>query len=324
MSEFKSGIGKTGLALAILIAIAMCILSLLFHPVEINAVPYGLCLPSPDSWGFNPFWSWLVNTVLILLTALLLFLVNKSYNFVRTTEPVLVSVFLIMAASGPWFTEEINTSVLLCLANVVGMGIIFDSYASRNATQEMFTLGVVAGFGSMVQYAFLPMAFVYLIWAMFMKVLRIKETLSFIAGIICPYWIALGTGWISFENFHFPSLNPLFTLNQDPSEFFILLSGIALAAALGFLLVFLNSVKLYAGNSRVNAMNLCVSTLGAASVICILVDYDNLHAYVTTLYLATAVQIGNVCALWNPRESWVVTVAPSLAYIGIFVCSIVL
>lgn len=321
--DFRFGIGKTGVALAAIIAFAMCLLGYLYHPVEILPIEYGLCLPSPDAWNFNPFGSWVVNTALIGLITILCFLINKSYNFIRTTEPVLVALFMIMAASGPWFTQNINTSVLLCLANVVCLGIIFDSYDARNATQEMFTMGVVIGFGSMVQYAFLPMAFVYFLWALFMKVLRVRETLAFITGILCPYWITLGVGWLHLSDFHFPSLNPLFSYSEDPAEFFILLSAVAIAVVMGFIITLINSVKLYAGNSKVNAMNLCVSTLGAASVVCILVDFDNIHAYVTTLYLACAVQISNICALWNPKMPWLVTTIPSFLYIGVFVCSLI-
>lgn len=316
-------LGKTGVALAALFAIAMCILSLIFHPIEINPIQYGLCLPSPDSWDFNPFWSWIINTLLIGLIAILLYLVNRTYNFVRTTEPVLFVLFLIMASSGPWFTQSLNTSVLLCLANVVCMGIIFDTYDHSIATQEMFTIGLVIGFGSMVQYAFLPMAFVYLVWSVLMKICRIKETLAFLVGIICPYWISIGIGWIHFSDFHFPSLTPLFTYSQDPPEFFIFLSGIAIATVVGFILSFVNSIKLYAGNSKVNAMNLCVSFLGAASVICILVDFDNIHAYVVTLYMACAVQIANICALWNPKLPWLVSAVPGFLYMAIFVCSLI-
>lgn len=319
----KKGIGKIGLAVVALVAVAMCILSLIFHPVEISPVQYGFFLPSPDAWDFDPFWSWIINTLLIGFIALLLFLINKSYNFIRTTEPVVVVLFLIMASSGPWFTESINTSVLLCLANVVCLGIIFDSYASRNATRELFTLGLVVGIGSMVQYAFLPMAVVYFLWTLFMKVMRPKEILAYLAGMLCPYWIALGVGWLRFSNFHFPSLNPLFSYGQDPGEFFVLLSGIALATVAGFIIALVNSIKLYAGNSRVNAMNLCVTALGAACVVCILVDFDNIGAYVTTLYMACTVQVANICALWNPRMPWLVTVVPSLCYMGLFVCSLV-
>ena len=60
--DLRSGIGKTGVAMAALVAFAMCVLSLIFHPVAIGAIQYGICLPSPDSWGFDPIWSWVVNT----------------------------------------------------------------------------------------------------------------------------------------------------------------------------------------------------------------------------------------------------------------------
>lgn len=321
--SLKTGIGKTGVVLAAMAALAMCVLSLLFHPVDIMPVEYGLCLPSPDSWEFDPLWSWGINTVLIGLISLLTYLINKSYNFIRTTEPVFQTLILVMAASSPWLTQAVNISVLLCLANLVGLGIIFGAYNATNATQQLFILGVMVGIGSMFQYAFLPMAIVYILWALFMKVLRIKETLAFIAGIICPFWITLGIGWLKISDFHFPSLTPLFSLTGDISEFFILLIGIALAAAIGFIVTCVNSMKLYAGNSMVNAMNLCISTLGAVCVICIVVDYDNIIAYITSLYLACALQLGNICALWNPKMPWIVTALPAACYIGIFVCSII-
>lgn len=322
--DFNVGIKKTGLALAALIAIAMCILSLIFHPVEIMPIEYGICLPSPDAWKFDIFWSWIINVVIIGIITILLYLINKSYNFIRTTEPAFIALFMIMATSSPWFTQSLNTSVILCFANLVSLGIIFASYDTKNATQQMFILGVVLGIGSMFQYAFLPMACVYILFALFMKVLRIKETLAFLAGILCPYWISLGVGWLRLSDLHFPSITPLYGLPADHSEFFLLLTGIAIATVTGFIVVLINSMKLYAGNSKVNAMNLCISTLGAASVVCILVDFDNMPAYVLSLYMACALQLGNICALWNPKMPWLVTVLPSLPFIAIFVCSIIL
>lgn len=321
--NLKTGIGKPGMAVAAIVAGVMCLMSLLFHPVDTAPLQYGLCLPSPDSWTIPHFWSWAINTVIIGLIALLLYLINKSYNFVRTTEPASEALALVMIASCPWFTGSINISTLLCLCNVICLGIAFGVYDSRNATHQMFTLGVVVGIGSMFQYAFLPMAFVFILWALFLRVLRIKETLAFVTGILCPYWIALGIGWLKISDFHFPSITPLFNMTSDYSDLFVLLAGIAVAAGFGFIVTLINSMKLYAGNSKVNAMNLCVSALGAASVICIIIDYDNILAYVATLFMCCALQCGNICALWNPKMPWVVTVFPSLIYIGIFICAMI-
>lgn len=322
--EFTKGIGKTGLALAAIVATAMCILSFIFHPVRILPISYGTCLPSPDSWEIEPFWSWLINTVIIALIAVLLVLINRRYNFIRTTEPAFPVLFLLMTASGPWFTQALNTSVILCLANVVCMGIIFGSYDVRNATQQMFILGVVAGVGTMFQYAFLPMAFIYFLWSLFMKVMRIKETIAFLTGIACPFWISLGIGWLSFSDFHFPSLTPLFLNSPDHTEFLLLLIAIGIAASAGFIVFLMNFMKLYAGNSKVNAMNLCISSLGVAAVVGILFDFDNMPAYVVSLYMATAAQLANIIALWNPKLPWTVTMVPSFIYMAIFVGSLIL
>lgn len=320
--NLRTGIGKTGVAMAALVAFAMCLLSLIFKPVEKSPVQYGFCFSSPDSWNVAPFWSWLINVWILVVIVILLLLINKKYNFIRTTEPTLPAVFLIMATACPWFTREINTSMILCLANVIGLGIIFESYSSRNATHQMFTLAFIIGIGSMFQYAFIPMALAYFFWGIFMKVLRLKEILAFIAGLLCPYWIVLGIGWINMSDIHLPSLTPLFGNIHDYTDFLLLLFAVGLAAGIGVFVGLINLMKLYAGNSKVNAMNLCVTILGLVSLICIIVDFDNMWAYVITLFMCSAVQLANICALWNPKLPWVVTVVPSILFIAIFVGSI--
>ena len=322
--NFKTGIGRPGVAVAIFIAFAMCLLGLIFHPVELSRQSYGLCVPSPETWNIESVLSWILNTAGIALVTTLIFLINKQFNFVRTTEPALPALFIVMTCSIPWFTQFLNTSVILCLANVLCLGLIFTAYAIRNATRQMFIIGFVAGVGSMFQYAFLPMIAVYLIWALFMKVLRVKETLAFITGILCPFWVSLGFGWVRFSDFHFPGLTPLYSQATDHSEFLLLLIAIGIAAAIGFIVTLINSIKLYAGNSQVNSMNLCVSVLGAASVVCIIIDYENMPAYVVTLFMAFSVQLANICALWNPRMPWLVTVVPSGVYVALFVLSMIL
>lgn len=321
---WKHGIGRGGLFLVAILAFAMCLLSFILHPVDIIPIQYGLCLDSPDSWQINPIFSWILNTILIGVITLILYLINKSYNFIRTTEPALYAVFIIMASSSSWLTQGLNTSTLLCLVNTVCLGVIFDAYDTRNATRQLFILGMALGIGSMFQYAFLPMACVFILWALFMKVLRFKELLAFLLGLACPYWITLGLGWLHFSDFHLPSLVSLFTSSNDHSDILFLLLGIGLATILGVLAGLPNSMKLYAGNSKVNSMNLCVSSLGVASLICILVDYENIPAYVMTLYLATAVQIANICALWKPRYEWTVSAIPAFVFILIFVANLFL
>ena len=322
--DLRGGIGKWGVVVSIALALAMCILSYIYKPVDLYRIEDGICLNSPDSWNLPPFLSWLLNTLLTGVLCISLYFINKSYNFIRTTEPVLVAVFVIMAASSPWFTERLNTSTLLCFANLSALAIIFNAYESKNATQSLFFLGAISSFGSMFQYAFIWMCVLYLVWAILMKVMRFKEFLAFILGLATPYWISLGFGFISINDFHWPVLVPLFNSIKDYSDVWILLGGIGLATILGLATFMINSMKLYAGNSRVNAMNLCVTLLGLWILICMLVDYENIPAYVITLYMCVAIQIANICAVWHFSYKWIVTVIPDSLFILLFIGSMLL
>ena len=320
----KTGIGKTGIFMSIAIALAMCVTTYILKPVKMSRGDYGICLPSPHLWAIPDFLSWLINLIIIGGIAFILFQTNRHFNFIRTTEPALPVIFVIATCSSPWFTQGLDTSTLLCLVNVISLAIVFGVYNRPNATQQIFSMGGLIGLGSMFEYAFLPMAFVYIIWALILKILRFKETIAFLLGIMCPYWIGLGLGLISISDFHIQSLTPFFGSETDYSEIWLLLCGTGIAAIGGLFATMFNSMKLYAGNSIVNSMNLCVTVMGLAALICIFADYENMTAYVVTLYVAMSVQLANICALWNPEQEWLVSAIPSVIYIGLFLAAIFL
>lgn len=299
--------------------VAMCTASYFYFPATSVAGNAGICLPSPNLWHIKPVSSWIINVVVIGGIAAGGFFMNRNYNFIRSTEPVLPAMFMVLVASCPWITRYLSSSTLLCAINLISLSVIFSAYNSRNATQQLFTIGTLLSVGSMFQYAFIPMVPIYLVAAIMMKVLRIKEFLAYGMGLIAPYWVGVGLGLIGLDQFRLPEITGMFTdMNFSPT-LFVLVVSIGLAVFCGLLLGLNNSIKLYAGNSRVNAMNGCISLLGVMCVVCMLIDFTNMMAYLATLYFAVAVQVANLCALWNIRREWLVVFIPSLIYIGFFV-----
>lgn len=303
---------------ATVFAVAMSLIAFFISPVHESPDDYGICLPSPFRWGLPEFLSWILNCLVIGTIALTLFLINKTYNFIKTTQPVLIPIFLVAACSSPWFTESLNASTLLCLINVVSIGIIFSAYDRPNATQQLFCIGFLGSLGSMFQYAFIPMIFVYFTWTIFLKICRLKETIAFGLGLVCPYWIGLGFGLLSYHDFKLPSLTPFFGNEIDYTELLLLLLATGFAAVSSSFISLINGMKLYAGNARIYAMNLCIMVLGLASIICIFIDYDNMTAYVITLFMVMAVQFANICALWSPAEPMLITLVPVVIYLILF------
>lgn len=318
----QKGIGKGGMILCVFAMLGMCALSFFLGPDHHISGELGICLPSPNLWHINPVSSWIINTVLLGGCAAAGFFLNRTYNFIRSTHPVLTSLFLVLAASNPWITGYLCASTLLCVVNLLCMSIMFRTFKSDNATQEMFVIGTFISVGSMCQYAFLPMAVAYFCSSIVMKVCRIKECLAFIMGLIAPYWVGIGLGLIPLEWIKIPQITILFDDYGAVADRFLIILSVGIAIFCGFMLGLNNSIKLYAGNSRVNAMNLTINFVGIVCVVCAIVDFSNIMAYLATLYFVVAVQVANLCALWNIRREGLAVAIPALVYIGFFIAMI--
>ena len=312
-------IERTGMIIAGLLAFAMCLLSFILQPEKPIPGQPGLCLPPPSQWELPRFLSWFINTCTIGVCAIALWMLNRTYNFIRTTQPVLPALFLIFVASNPWITAELSTSVILCAVNVLALWILYGCYNLRNATQQMFLVATFLSIGSMFQYAFLPMILVYIIASVILKISRPKELTAFIFGLIAPYWITIGFGWINPDSFKMPAPTSLFSGLYNPADLFILMVSVGSAIFLGIAFGIPSLLKTYAGNSQVNAMNSVIAWLGIISMLCILIDFNNVMAYLATLFLAVAAQLANTCALWHFRHEWLVTFLPGLLFLFFFV-----
>lgn len=314
----QRGIGKTGMVLAAIAAAAMFAAVFFFGPELRLSGELGICLPSPNLWDIDPLWSWAINTALLATITAGAFLLNRQYNFIRSTQPVLPAMFLVLAASNPWITDYLSSSTLICFVNLLSLSVLFGCFRQRNATQQMFVIGTFFSIGSMCQYAFLPYIIPYTVGAIIMKAFRLKEFLAMGMGILAPYWVGIGMGIIPLEDFRMPEFTDLFNGFAQARELFVLMLSVGIAIFCGFILALNNSIKLYAGNSRVNALNMTITLVGLTSTLCIIIDFSNMMAYIATLYFSVAVQVANLCALWTIRREWLVVFIPSLVYIGFF------
>lgn len=318
MTRYR-GIEKSGMVLAAMAAAAMCALSFFMATGSRLQGGLGICLPSTNLWEIPPLWSWIINTALTATIAVGAALLNRHYNFIRSTQPVLPALFVVLAASNPWATSYLSSSTIVCAVNLLAISIMFSCFRLCNATQQLFVVATLISVGSMFQYAFIPYILAYVASAIQMKAFRIKEFLAMGMGLIAPYWVGIGLGLVRLDSFSMPEITNLFNGFAHASDIFTLLLSAVVAIFLGLILGLNNSIKLYAGNSRVNSMNLTISLVGVVSIICIIIDFSNMMAYLTTLYLTVAVQVANLGALWHFKREWLLTFIPGVIYIVFFV-----
>lgn len=301
----RHAMGKEGLALAVIASLAMTAVAFFIDAPAPLQGDTGICFPSPNGWGLSPVWGWLLNTLLLAVTAGMLYGANKEYGLVKGTDTVFVSLFLIMATSNVWVSGLFSTTAMLAIINIGCMMILYGCYRQNNVTKDIFVIGSILSVGSMFQYAFIFMTPVYLIGTIMLKCFNLKVVPAYLMGLIAPYWVVLGFGIADIDSLRIPDLQHVFDRLGSKSDMLVGMLNIGLTLTIGLLLGLSNAVKLYAGNSRRRLMVMSLNLLGAVTAVCMIFDFDNLTAYLATIYMVTAVQIGILFESSGfPGEKW--------------------
>ncbi len=314
----QKAVGTGGFILSFFIMAALSTLSYFFMSAEPVEGDMGLCFNSPNNWEIPPFISWIINNVLIFAIAVGILLLNRKYIFIKGHDLLTPCVYLILTACNPWTTLYLGESTLLAAANIICWSILFNCYRSRNATQQIFIVASILSVGSMIQYAFIFMIPVYFFALIILKTLRWKEFLAMGLGLIAPYWIVLGLGIVPPEALSIQFTSNLFINFAPPIELTILLLSVAATMLISLLVAINNSIKLFAGNSKVLAMNNIILLTGLICGVLIIVDFNNMFAYLGTFYLFAGVQAGNLFTLNHFRYPQYILGPLLILYLGIF------
>lgn len=312
MSRLVFGLGTT----------ALLILTLLLFPPIPTGGDLGLCLPSPNQWTLLHLPSWIINTLLIFLSAVGISLANKRFNFIPETAPNIALALLIIVTCNCITTSTLTTSTLLLAANVLSIYIIFSTYEARNATREFFIVGTLPAIGAMFQYAFLFMIPVYIAAGILMKSMRLREFIAFLFGLVSPYWIAVGLGLVSPFAFQLPDTLTVISREAVKSDVFYTLLASGIMAFIGIILALYNGVKLFTRNSQLRSMHTALNVMGIVALIASIVDFNNFVAYFGTLALWAATEFAATLSLYESRRPSLALLVLSLIFIPLYILAI--
>ena len=304
------------------ITVALLILTLVLFPPITTAGDLGLCLPSPNRWGIPHFIGWIINSVLIFLSASLMATANKKYNFIPEGDSVMPVALLILLACNCISTFTLSTSTLLLFTNVLSLFVIFSTYEERNATKEFFIIGTLPAIGAMFQYAFLVMIPVYIGGGLLMKSFRIREFIAFLLGLLSPYWIAVGLGGISPFAFRLPDSLIVFNREMVENDIFLTLIASGIMALLGFILSLYNGVRLFSRNSRLRCMHMTFNLMGYVCVLAVIFDFTNFVAYFGTIALWLAVEMAIMLHLYAIRRHMIALLLLLVIFLPLYIVAL--
>lgn len=253
----------------------------------------------------------------------LLFL-NKTYNFVRSSDLLLPSLFLVLAASNTAVSGCLDASTLLLLYSMLMFSILFRCYKAPDATREVFVTATFLAVGSMCDYTFLLLAPFTLIAMGMLGILRFREILAFAMGAAAPYWVGLGFGLITPQDFHMPPLAGMVTGYGVPPRLAWIATGTTILWICSGAAAMTTVVRLYAGNPKSRTFNYIIYLLSLYCGILMLIDAANFPSYLGTVYLCCTVEIANAFALNRMRKPLWLFGFITLAAVGFWIAANIL
>lgn len=255
----------------------------------------GLCLPSPDMWNLPGWLDFCCGACASAIMLILMALLNKAYNVLRSVTRLQLGLFVIMSAATPSLVVNINTGILLAVAVNLCIFLLFGCFENPQAVRRVFLAFLILSLGAAMQYCFL--VFIPVMWLITaqMRIFNLRTILASVFGVLTPWIIMLGFGFVTFDDFHLPRVTSIFSsLDIDDTLYLIAVTGFT-----AFLLVIttgLNITKTIAYNARARAYNGALTVIAIVTIISIAFDYNNVLAYAPLL---------NVCAAYQTTH-WLV------------------
>lgn len=306
-------------ALSAIAALTLLVLTLLLFKPAVPAGELGLCFPSPNEWHLPVPWGWVLDTLFIFASALLLAATDKTTNFLPESHGEASAALLLLAACNALTTVSLSTSTLLLLFNAFSLYVILSCYEERNAARQFFILASMASIGSMVQYAFLLLVPVYIIGGIVMKSFRLRELMAYLMGLAAPYWIVLGLGIVPVDSLRLPGSLDIFKASAVDTDIFFTLLGLGAMTLIGFILSLYNGVRLFSRNSRLRCTHMVVNIMGYAAVLGAIFDFNNFTAYYGMVALWVAVNVSALISFYEIRRRAIVLLLLFLLFLPLYI-----
>ncbi len=261
----------------------------------------------------------LLGLVFTAMTAVVLQLVNKRFNMVRSDTALTPVLFMTMIVSLPPLGYSFGDGNVLALAMTAGAMMLFSTYADPAMRRRVFLLFCIVsalGMTCVVYFYYLP---VLLVGCAQMRLLSLRTVLAALLGIITPPWIVIGGGLVSPDDIDMPGLS-VPSMQVDSPVTVTILAVAAFTIIMGVAFTCANLIKVYSYNSRTRAMNGYYSLLFLATVLLTLIDFNNLSLYLPLLMAMVGYQ---ACHFWAIRSasprSWIGIVLFMAVYWGIYI-----
>ncbi len=316
LTNFLKSRGFTWILIVASIALAWS--QLPWDAVAADIVDTGLWLPSPESWFASPVVSLAASIAVCLAVGVMMALLNKVFNLLRTVSVAYVGYFMLMQAATPMALSRFDGGETLALAAMVWMMLLFGAYQQPQLTRRVFLIFFIAAAGSLFEYGFILYVPLLLLGCHHMRIISLRALLAALVGLLTPVWILWAFGVIDLSAINLPPLpDPIAVVSRSSTLPTAVTVGITLLAGLYFGVA--NILKVMSLNARSRAYNATLSAFGIFTGVLCIIDFNNIAFYAALLNATTAMQVGLYMRLYSRQRGY----AALLVLLGCYAASLI-
>lgn len=283
----------------------------------------GFLFPSSDCWISGRLWSLCTGIGVSILCAVLVNYLNKNFNIIRHITWLFAGLFILMQGAYPSVMGQLYDGTLMCAMLLLAIVPLFTAFQDAKATRRVFLSFCIVSFGSLFDIAFVGYMAVLLVGCLQMQCLKLKSFLALVLGILTPYWMVVGFGFVALSDIRIPEFVGIFS-SVPKGEVLLRLVYAGLTMFLGAVAGILNLIKVYSYNARTRAYNGFFLVLFFMSCILALADYRRFAVYLPIINLSSAFQIGHFFVINGQKRAYIPLTLIIAAYIAIYWWSILM
>lgn len=271
----------------------------------------------------NAFLSMAANVAGVILIGLLLQLLNKLYNFIKSLTFIGASSFFLLELGLPLTGSVLSTGTIMCLMLVLGSLLLLGIYENKNAQRPIFLMMCVLACFAMFNWAAVVLIIAFFLGFAYMRAMNWKSFLAALIGIVTPFWIVMGLGVVSPLDFKPIEINGVWN-TLEIGQVRAMVAWVVFVVVLAVVLSVINLLHIY--NYRLqlrvyNAFFLLVTVLAIAGIC---VDYRDMIIFIPMLNLCLAVQIAHAFTIGKFSKRYVFIFLLVVAALVSYFCNLLL
>lgn len=228
----------------------------------------------------------LVNSGIILLTATLLTKIATHYQLVKEQTLLPLLFFLLFLSLTSTLINHFEPVNILSLIVFVLVAILYSSYQENRSTEKGFIIALIVSVISFVDAHILYLLPILIVGIIQMQAASLRTFAAMIVGLLTPYWIVWGFGWIELSQLDFTTL--AISLQIPPID--IQLIPVAAIMFIGFVCGISNLYNAFNEKIYTRATNGFINLLSTYTALLLIIDNANYIQYLPILCGCVALQ----------------------------------